>query len=127
LEHTPPHGKLSGAVRRGRERSKEASVVNRVARAVVLPFTVLAAMASTVTVATASTAAWPESCAGEYSYGKTRVTVRCNTSEPGTRFQAVAFCPHGYSYGPIVLQGPPHVSVATCASAMDSYGWLDQP
>lgn len=101
--------------------------MNRVVRAVVLPLTVLATMASPVTVATASTAVWPESCDGTYSYGKTRVTVRCNTSEPGTRFQAVAFCPHGYRYGPIVLQGPPHVSVATCASAMSSYGWLNHP
>jgi hypothetical protein len=73
--------------------------------------------------ATPDTVTVGESCTYTFSYGGATVTVRCGTVEPGNQFYAIARCPSGdFHYGPWVLQGAGHVSVAKCANPMIGWG-----
>jgi hypothetical protein len=93
------------------------SAMTRLARlAAVLPIAAAAVLFSSGTAGATSAAA---SCDPTFSFGGAKVTVRCEASNPGTEFRAVAYCPNGsVHFGPWVLQGPGHVSVAGCANPM---------
>lgn len=91
--------------------------------AAVLPIAA-AAVLSVAGTASASTAGAQATCDGNYSFGRQHITVSCPTSVVGTQFRAMALCPNGdWHFGPFVLQGPGHVSVATCASDMLLWDW----
>jgi hypothetical protein len=90
-------------------------------RRLILPVVAVSALLS-AGPASASTASSMTSCTHVYSYGQTRVTVSCPTSEPKTMFYAVAYCPNVIHIGPKVLQGGGRVSVATCANPMANWG-----
>lgn len=64
------------------------------------------------------------SCSGTFSSGGATVTVSCDAGVAGTEFRAVAHCPNGDThFGPWVLQGAGHVSVASCANPMVNWGF----
>jgi len=64
------------------------------------------------------------SCSGTFTSGGATVTVRCDAGVAGTEFRAVANCPSGDThFGPWVLQGAGHVSVASCGNPMVGWGF----
>jgi hypothetical protein len=95
--------------------------MNRLSKLAVVPIAAAATiLGAGAAVAAPITALAPgDSCSATYTSVNRTVTVRCGTVEPGTEFQAVAHCPGGGDhFGPWVLQGPGHVSVANCANPM---------
>jgi len=99
--------------------------MTRLARlAAVLPIAAAAVVFATGTAGASVGGAAAQPCDGNPSYGNTHITVSCTTSAWGNQFRAMILCPSGdWHFGPWVPQGPGHVSVATCAYAMQTWDW----
>ena len=55
------------------------------------------------------------------------VTVHCGTGAGQTQFRAMALCQNGdWHFGPWVLQGPGHASVARCDGALGPIVFWDR-
>jgi hypothetical protein len=79
-------------------------------------------VAPLLTTGSAAAEALSSGCTHAYSYNNTRVTVHCDASPGFTTFAAVAYCPNVTRFGPFVPLGGDHVSVATCANPMSTWG-----
>jgi hypothetical protein len=110
-------------------RRRKEKIMIRLARLAMLPVAAAALLLGAGT-AGASVAAAPggvsplASCSGTFTSGGATVTVRCDAGVAGNEFRAAANCPNGDThFGPWVLQGPGHVSVASCANPMVGWGF----
>jgi hypothetical protein len=95
--------------------------MTRLARlAAVLPIAAAAAVLTAGTAGASTSGLGPEpACDPTFSSMNKTVTVRCGTAASGTMFRAMALCQNNdWHFGPFVLQGPGHVSVASCGSPM---------
>lgn len=91
-------------------------MIRLVRLAAVLPIAAAAVVLGAGTAGASSIEPW---CTATPSYGGKTTTVRCSTVAPGTQFRAMALCQNGdWHFGPFVLQGAGHVSVASCGSPM---------